>query len=170
MALKKRGFNVDRILNQQREERLRLQAEAVRERGKAAEAAQLSAVSPSPQAISASARDDQSIMTDSSDTAVTSTAGDDKSGKRKSLFNRFRRDSKSGGPTMPGLGGIGMPSLPGLSGAGIGAGLGPGAGGGLGGLGVVGGAGSTTTKRVSARHFQGGYNVDWLAYRPQHDP
>ncbi|EIW70337.1 hypothetical protein TREMEDRAFT_29286 [Tremella mesenterica DSM 1558] len=31
MALKKRGFNVDRILNQQREERLRLQAERIRD-------------------------------------------------------------------------------------------------------------------------------------------
>jgi hypothetical protein len=36
MALKKRGFNVDRILNQQREEKLRVQAEAVRDREKAA--------------------------------------------------------------------------------------------------------------------------------------
>ena len=34
MALKKRGFNVDRILNQQREERLRLQAEKIRDREK----------------------------------------------------------------------------------------------------------------------------------------
>lgn len=32
MALKKRGFHVDRILNQQREERMRLKAEAVRDR------------------------------------------------------------------------------------------------------------------------------------------
>ncbi|OCF40369.1 hypothetical protein I317_05804 [Kwoniella heveanensis CBS 569] len=36
MALKKRGFNVDRILNQQREERLRIQAEQKREKEKAA--------------------------------------------------------------------------------------------------------------------------------------
>jgi hypothetical protein len=33
------GFNVDRILNQQREERLRVQAENIRDREKAAEAA-----------------------------------------------------------------------------------------------------------------------------------
>jgi hypothetical protein len=32
ISLKKRGFNVDRILNRQREERLRLDAEAVRDR------------------------------------------------------------------------------------------------------------------------------------------
>jgi hypothetical protein len=37
MALKKRGYNVDRILNRQREDRLRLRAEAVRDREKAIE-------------------------------------------------------------------------------------------------------------------------------------
>ncbi len=35
MALKKRGFNVDRMLNQQREEKLRLQAETMRDRERA---------------------------------------------------------------------------------------------------------------------------------------
>ena len=39
MALKKRGYNVDRILNQQREEKLRVQAEVARDREKQAAAA-----------------------------------------------------------------------------------------------------------------------------------
>lgn len=47
-SLKKRGFNVDRILNAQREEHLRKQAEAVKEREahEASKAAQLAATPP----------------------------------------------------------------------------------------------------------------------------
>ncbi|WWC89285.1 uncharacterized protein L201_004206 [Kwoniella dendrophila CBS 6074] len=41
MALKKRGFNVDRILNQQKEEKLRIQAERKRDQEKASAEAQI---------------------------------------------------------------------------------------------------------------------------------
>lgn len=57
MSLKKRGFNVDRILNAQREEHLRLKAEAQKEREREAEAvAKAQSLAQSPKAIEAAGR------------------------------------------------------------------------------------------------------------------
>lgn len=56
MSLKKRGFNVDRILNAQREEHLRLKAEAQKEREREAEAmAKAQSIAQSPKAVEAAA-------------------------------------------------------------------------------------------------------------------
>ena len=80
----KAGFNVDRILNQQREERLRLQAEAVRDREKAAAEA-----ASDPSASIRDDRDDQSIMSDT--TAVDSDTGPPS--KTRSLLDKLKRSS-----------------------------------------------------------------------------
>lgn len=150
MALKKRGFNVDRILNQQREERLRIQAETIRD----SEKSKIQAT-----------HDDEATDRTSIDTAESGSAG-----KRKSFLHRLRHPSSgqkdkrgavqnemekngispypfspSGGgfPGMPGgMGGLnglgGMdPTIPAISGSEGGGGLG-------------GRAPGTSTKRVSS--------------------
>lgn len=152
MALKKRGFNVDRILNQQREERLRLQAESVRDREKAAvdrkiaDEAKASSMIPWPKDND----DTQSLLSDggqsNQSTAVASDTGGGAGGKTKSLFDRLKgkrgdRSSMDGGMSMPG----GMPGMPPMSGSGVG-----GFGGGMGGSSSSsgGGGGGKSTKRV----------------------
>jgi len=161
MALKKRGFNVDRILNQQREERLRVQAEETARQREARE--KQATLAPLPAA-------GPPVYDDTSD-ATSTTAIDDESissvgSKKNSLLDRLRRQSKDmkgqGGhesptPTMPGgLAGFGKgkfgSGLSGLGGA-FGGGTGQGASG-SGGSGSGGGGGSgpinpQATKRVS---------------------
>lgn len=95
------GFNVDRILNQQREERLRVQAEAGRDREKAAAGVQDGR---------ATIRDDQSTTSDAS-MSQSSTAVETDSGpksKTRSLLDKLKRrssrESKSGPGVFPQLG------------------------------------------------------------------
>jgi hypothetical protein len=154
MALKKRGFNVDRILNQQREERLRVQAE---ETARQRDAREKQAALPPPPPPSAG----PPVYDDSSE-ATSTTAFDNESigsggSKKSSLLDRLRRHSRdmkgSGSPEPP------MPMMPGgLAGFGkgkFGSGL-SGPGGALGGGAGLGGAGmggsghvnGQTTKRV----------------------
>ena len=100
-SLKKRGFNVDRILNKHHEERLRLKAEAARDREKAAaEAAQTVTQPPTTEAPNGDAQSIRSTQSSSSSLS-----------KSKSLLNKFKRpSSKDTFPQMPG----GMPGgLPG---------------------------------------------------------
>lgn len=141
MALKKRGFNVDRILNQKREEKMRLQAEAVRDREKnaaaAAEAkanadAKASSAIPWPGSDATSSRP-ESVMSSntappdyesrlSSQTDRMSTGNGDNdhaSGKGKGFLDRLRGRKSSG--TGAGSTG-GMPSMPGGFGS-LGAGV-----------------------------------------------
>jgi hypothetical protein len=126
MALKKRGFNVERILNQQREEKLRVQAEAVRDREK--QALEL-ANRPSVEST-AVARSTVSNAPGKPEYPV-------ESGKGKGFFERLRTrrtSASSEGPQMPG----GFGSL----------GLGGGLGGMAGGV-TAPGRGGVSTKRVS---------------------
>nr|XP_031863300.1 uncharacterized protein CI109_001175 [Kwoniella shandongensis]KAA5530372.1 hypothetical protein CI109_001175 [Kwoniella shandongensis] len=132
MALKKRGFNVDRILNQQREERLRMQAETKRDKEKAAAGGTGS--QPSLPAITQGGVDDSSETMSVTSTSTT-TAAESESGKTKSLFDKFRRSSKDHkGQSQamsgfgPGLGPGGESLLNSLKGMGMGGGFG-GAGG-----------------------------------------
>ncbi|ODN94260.1 hypothetical protein L198_05116 [Cryptococcus wingfieldii CBS 7118] len=101
MALRKRGINVDRILNQQKEEKIRLQAE-LRERD-----------------IMAAEKAAENTKTLGNRQSLESTIGSETS-EKKGLFGRFGRGSASkdkeelrmpGG--MPGIGtGSGLESLP----------------------------------------------------------
>ena len=100
MALKKRGFNVDRILNQQREEKLRIQAEAVRDRERVT-------------AAETQLADDQSVLSETtSSTAVDTDSNIGSNEKSKSLLERFKRSSKDmkGNTTA---GSASMPPMPG---------------------------------------------------------
>ncbi|ORX36563.1 hypothetical protein BD324DRAFT_452712 [Kockovaella imperatae] len=119
MALKKRGFNVDRILNQQREEKLRLKAESARDREKAAAVAAAEAPRPPPPNANG---DDLSIKSsESRDTAVDKESFSNSS-KTRSLLNKLKRsgskDLQAGNipGAFPGMSGI-LPSPSGLSGA-----------------------------------------------------
>ncbi len=129
---------MDRILNLQREERLRLQAEAVRDREKAPAEGQNGR---------AMTRDDQSIRSEAS-TSQTSTAVGSDAGppsKTRSLLDKLKRRSSRSGPGL-------SPQQEGLSGDVMGAlsrlGGPSGTGGGV--TGPAGnGAGVQSTKRVS---------------------
>ncbi|WVF71489.1 hypothetical protein IAT40_006295 [Kwoniella sp. CBS 6097] len=137
MALKKRGFNVDRILNQQREERLRVQAEQKRDKEKAATAAAAApATQPQPQQPTSGGmpgglpgtipggmpgsspyRDDDTSSQASTSTTAVEHEGGNKIHNSSTLslldkFKRNRRDSKG--------------SINSLAGAGSGAGMGMG--------------------------------------------
>ncbi|KAK8864438.1 hypothetical protein IAR55_001687 [Kwoniella newhampshirensis] len=92
MALKKRGFNVDRILNQHREERLRLQAEAKRDREKLASSATTGPQTNPPAITQAGEPGDD--VSDTMSQGSTTTAVDSESGRTKSLLDKFRRSSK----------------------------------------------------------------------------
>lgn len=182
MALKKRGFNVDRILNQQREERLRLQAETARDREKAAnearaaEDAKASSSIPWPGSSpkgKGDREDAQSILSEGSqNTAVGSDTGTGGKSKSLSLIDRLkRRSSKSGSmdglPPMPG-------ALPGMSSQG-GGGLGGFGGSRSGSGGGVSGGGNTSTKRVSKllsphSHHGSAWRLDNSANRSRCDP
>jgi hypothetical protein len=148
MALKKRGFNVDRILNQQREEKLRVQAEAVRDREKAlaAESARL------PPAYTDPVPENQLVRSETSNSTAATASLSSTGVKTKSFLDKFRRNSRDlkspptqslpsntenreGGPSLEQMG-IGESSMTG------------GMGGRSGGL--AGGAGAgQSTKRVS---------------------
>jgi len=163
MALKKRGFNVDRILNQHREERLRVQAETARDR----EALAKEKATASPKQIDAGPKDHsdtESKISKHPDTASGSVV--DGLGGKKGLMERFRgsfKDAKGNDlpasntatPSMPGgFGGLGKGKFGGgfggLSGLG---GMSGGAGGGQASLGAgAGGSATQSTKRVSY-HF-----------------
>jgi hypothetical protein len=150
MALKKRGFNVDRILNQQREERLRIQAESVRDKEKAAVE---SAARPPPPYTSFD-RDDKSVTSVDSKTPI-----DEESSfmgtKTRSLFDKLKRGNRDSKPLLPppaggldgAVGGRPQLQLPGLGESSKSGGMGMRGGSGLGGVG--GGGGENTTKRVS---------------------
>nr|XP_019011143.1 uncharacterized protein I206_04455 [Kwoniella pini CBS 10737]OCF49924.1 hypothetical protein I206_04455 [Kwoniella pini CBS 10737] len=104
MALKKRGFNVDRILNLQKEEKLRVQAERKRQQ---IDAIQSSESNTTP---SSTAMVQRKTSIDSTSLASSSTANEEKDGSslksKQGLLNRFRRKSTSKPPSMPGgLGG-----------------------------------------------------------------
>ena len=110
-SLKKRGFNVDRILNKHHEERLRLKAEAARDREKAAADAQAimqKPTPPPPSAPDAPNGDAQSIRSVQSSSSSLS--------KSKSLLNKFKRSSKDSLPQMPGGMPGGLPSPPSANG------------------------------------------------------
>lgn len=158
LALRKRGINVDRILNQQREERLRIQAEAVRDKEKAAAESKARLASGTSQAPGPLTGDDTASI---SSTAIESHEASSSQGsertaggvldalgekKSKSLFDRLKRASgaKSTGQVGGGL----AETLAEMSkSAGI---RGPGAGGGIGvSGGVGGGSGVASTPRVS---------------------
>lgn len=131
MALRKRGYNVDRILNQQREDRLRVRAETKRDREQTAVEADTNRKTAS---------DTQSITSDNSLGDSSTAVGDNdsiSSGKPKSLIDRLKRQSKGPSsiaapqpltngtakspPRMPG----GMPSLPNLPNQSVASGSGP---------------------------------------------
>ncbi|WVW83952.1 hypothetical protein I302_105975 [Kwoniella bestiolae CBS 10118] len=113
MALKKRGFNVDRILNQQKEERLRIQAERKRDNEKAAaEASTALTISNSPGSLSrplSGELGDNSSIT-SSTTAIESEKGSEGSTRKHSmggLLDKFKNRSsmiKSPSASTPGHG------------------------------------------------------------------
>ena len=129
---------MDRILNQQREDRLRIQAENVRDREKAA-AERQNQVSTLDQTI----KDDQSVRSLESSSTSTAVDHDGTTGKTKGLMDRLRRTS--GGSSKSSAGGEGVLSQL----RGMGNGFGTGAGGGLGtGLKGGGGDGGKSTKRV----------------------
>ncbi|WVQ80757.1 hypothetical protein IAT38_002862 [Cryptococcus sp. DSM 104549] len=89
MALRKRGFNVERILNQQREDRLRAQAERQEQKEAQAEkekAAQAAARESGGTMVRASEEDDGSSVMSGSTT---------ESGKKGGLFSKFKRNSMS---------------------------------------------------------------------------
>ncbi|WRT66409.1 uncharacterized protein IL334_003365 [Kwoniella shivajii] len=114
MALKKRGFNVDRILNQQKEERLRIQAERKRDQEKSTAESALIPTTPSSLNRGGDTDDTSSIAsTNTTNTAVES----EKDGRRHSssqgmggFLDKFKKKgsvSKSN-PSIPsGLGGAG---------------------------------------------------------------
>ncbi|WVQ99431.1 hypothetical protein IAU59_006566 [Kwoniella sp. CBS 9459] len=124
MALKKRGFNVDRILNQQREERLRIQAQQKRDKEKPASNAPAAAgVAPPPAAggmpgglpgslpggmpgSSPYRDDDGSSQASSSTTAVDHESKKANSSTMSLLdkFKRSRRDSKGSMSSAAGSG------------------------------------------------------------------
>lgn len=157
MALKKRGFNVDRMLNQQREERLRLQAEAVRDREKtkSTEDAKASSMIPWPgspsKGGSTTGEDTASLLSNESQSTGTAVASD--SGGKSKFWDKIknrRSSDKGGGLTMPGA----MPGMPSMSDIGSGSVLGGMLselrGAGARGSGSGGGGPGTSTKRVSS--------------------
>jgi hypothetical protein len=103
VALRKRGFNVDRILNQQREERLRIKAEAARER----EERHALEKAPVPTDVDASSDGTSQTAVDTTGSGVSTSSSPN--GKR-GLFDRLRRSSRDmkdklpppKTPTMPG--------------------------------------------------------------------
>jgi hypothetical protein len=128
MALKKRGFNVDRILNQQREERLRLQAEAVRDREKTVAE---SPKHPSSAAVISSPDGQERKQSVKSEAGTLSNDSNESDGTKKIGFMeklRKRKGSKGGAegatPTV-------MSELEKLR-SGMGTGMGAGMDGGLG--------------------------------------
>lgn len=153
MALKKRGFNVDRILNQQREERLRIQAEAVRERESQAKAGRSGDVDDLSEESDGTAADTTTTLANTSASSQSSSLT-----KKKGLMEKFRRLSigseKSNNnvdrmPSMPG-GFSGFNKSPSKIGNAL-SGFGGFGGAGLGASGITAGGGQATqtTKRVS---------------------
>ncbi|KAK6910047.1 hypothetical protein I203_104076 [Kwoniella mangroviensis CBS 8507] len=113
MALKKRGFNVDRIFNQQKEEKLRIQAERKRDKEKAAsEAANETALTTTKRSSTGDLDDTSSIT--SSTTAIDSEGSTNpNSNTRKhsmgGLLDKFKNRSSmikspSSTSTAPGQG------------------------------------------------------------------
>lgn len=142
MHLKKRGFNVDRILNQQREERLRVKAEAARDQEK--QRAAESQLTDDSQSI----RSDTTTSTVLDKSPESNTNSAYAAGKTKGLLDKLRRSSKDlkspSMPSMPGMpGGFTNNMMKGMSGS-------RSSSSGMGQDGSSAGrAPSTTTKRVS---------------------
>ncbi|WVR07080.1 hypothetical protein IAU60_004119 [Kwoniella sp. DSM 27419] len=115
-ALKKRGFNVDRILNQKREEKLRMQAEQKRDRERAAAAVAIAAPSRPVDDL------DDTASQVSSETAVSSSSAGPKpkTGSGISLLDKFKRPSKDS--TGSGLASQGQGILSALKGGAFGTG------------------------------------------------
>ncbi|WWC62006.1 uncharacterized protein I303_104593 [Kwoniella dejecticola CBS 10117] len=103
MALKKRGFNVDRILNLQKEEKLRIQAERKKQQADSVPISQ----GPAPEKSNHNAVIGQKRMSvDNTSLSSTTTVNDEKDTSsiksKHGLLDRFRRKSISKSPSMPG--------------------------------------------------------------------
>ncbi|KAK4683722.1 hypothetical protein P7C73_g6509, partial [Tremellales sp. Uapishka_1] len=110
LALKKRGFNVDRILNQQREEKLRIRAEAMRDREKQASIGEAPSVPARPEE-SIRSSDAQSIISDITTTEKSRTPSV-KSRTKPSIMDKIR-NSKGFSNLLSGENGVGTPQPPG---------------------------------------------------------